>query len=116
MDNIAKKSENSLAPQLIKYLRNEFVWFETRWNFFDIEHKVFFEKILDKHPEITLHLAGVIRKNIDDEGNIPNELWKCSSQEMELLTMLALPYDESEFVLEDDTGLIDLSGKKILKS
>lgn len=109
-------TDKNLTPQLIKYLRDEFKWFEQRWQYFDIEHKTFFEKMLDKHPEITLHIAGVIRKNIDKEGVIKDEVWRCSSAEMDLLLMLALPYDDSEFVLTDDTGLLDTSGKKILKS
>jgi hypothetical protein len=106
------KNENNndeLAGQLISYLKSEFVWFETRWNECDIEHKQLISKMLNQSPDIGYHLSVMMRRNIGQD------VWSVSSQELDLLVLLALPYDDDEYVLTDDTGIIGLDGKKILR-
>ena len=115
-ENVIKEDQKLLAGELIKYLKDEFRWFSIRWDTFEIKHKQVMENMLAKTPSICLHVAEVLRKNIGDDGLVPDDVWRCSSQEMDLLLLLALPYDDSEFVLTDDTGLVDISGKKILRA
>ena len=118
-NNVEKTKEqeaaSSLANQLVMYLKEEFRWFNIRWDTLEMKQKTILMQLLAKDPSFCLHLATILRKNINEEGMIKDELWYCTSQELDLLTMVALPYDESEFVLTDDTGVLDINGNKIMR-
>lgn len=101
--------------KITQHLKKEYVWFERRWATMEINHKNLVDKMLDEHPQIGFYIEDVFKKNLDDKGELPKELWRVSSTEADLLCLLALPYDESEMVLTDDTGILDTSGNKILK-
>ena len=98
---------------IISHFRN-YKWFEYRYNEMNIEHKQLLSKLFDKHPMLGYHLDEIFKSNLDEEGDLPNELWRVKSSEADLLLMLALPYDDSEMVLTDDTGILDANGNKIL--
>lgn len=110
-----QEAASNLANQLVQYLKEEFRWFNIRWDTLEMKQKTILMQLLAKDPSLCLHLATVMRKNVDDEGLIKDEVWRCTSQEMDLLLMVALPYDESEFVLTDDTGVLDVNGNRILR-
>jgi len=117
--NVEKTEEQeaaaSLANQLVMYLKEEFRWFSIRWDTLEMKQKGILMQLLAKEPSICLHLASTLRKNVDEDGLVPDEVWRCTSKEMDLLLMVALPYDESEFVLTDDTGVLDINGNRILR-
>lgn len=111
----SEEAAKDLANQLVQYLKEEFRWFSIRWDTLEMKQKTILMQLLASDPGLCLHLATTLRKNVNDEGLIDNEVWRCTSQEMDLLLMVALPYDESEFVLTDDTGILDINGNKILR-
>lgn len=115
MENLNLFVDKDNSGKIISYLRQAYNWFEFRYNEMDIEHKTLIGKMLDANPSIGYHLDDIFKSNFDKEGNLPRELWRVTSSQADLLCMLALPYDESEMVLTDDTGLLDASGNKILK-
>lgn len=108
MNDTTNKSQD-LSGQIINYLKSEFVWFADRWQLSEIEHKKVLGKMLEDQPDIGYHLAVIFRRNENAK------VWTVSSQELDLLTMLALPYDDDEYVLSDDTGILGIDGKKILR-
>ena len=108
MNDTPNKSQE-LSGAIINYLKSEFVWFADRWQLSDIEHKQIMGKMLDAQPDIGYHLSCIMRRNENQD------VWTVSSTELDLLTILALPYDDDEFVLSDDTGILGLDGKKILR-
>lgn len=111
-ENIFVKQNNS--GEIISLLKS-YQWFDERWSNMNIEHKQLLGKMFDLHPSLGYHIVEVFKKNLNDKGDLPNDVWKLSSTEADLFLMLALPYDDSEMVLTDDTGLLDSSGNKILK-
>lgn len=102
------------GAEIVSTFRSDYMWFEQRYSLMDIEHKTVFMKMLDKVPQIGLHLTNIFDKNLDAEGNLPDEVFRVTSQEADLLMLLALPYDDAEMVLTDDTGILDSRGNKIL--
>ena len=111
-ENIYSKQNNNV--EIIQHLKS-YTWFDRRWSSMEINHKNLVSKMLDEHPSLGFYIEDVFNKNLDDDGELPKELWKVTSQEADLLVFLALPYDDSEMVLTDDTGILDTNGNKILR-
>jgi hypothetical protein len=102
------------GAEIVSFFREQFAWFEQRYSLMDIEHKTVFMKMLDNVPQLGLHLMNIFDKNLNEKGQLPDEVFRVTSQEADLLMLLALPYDDAEMVLTDDTGILDSRGNKIL--
>ena len=102
------------SGKIISHFKDNFKWFAERWSEMNIEHKQLFGKMIDSTPSLGFYLDKIFQDNLNEDGDLPNEVWRVTSGEADLLLMLALPYDESEMVLKDDTGILDASGNKIL--
>lgn len=110
LNEIYRKQDNSF--EIIQYFKKHYVWFERRWATMEMNHKNLLGKMLDTHPLLGFYTEEMIERNSDKNGEI--DVWRVSSTEADVLCLLALPYDDSEMVLTDDTGLVDTNGNKIL--
>jgi len=105
---------NDNGAEIVSFFRSQYHWFEQRYSLMDIEHKTVFMKMIDNVPQLGLHLMNIFDKNLNEKGHLPDEVFRVTSQEADLLMLLALPYDDAEMVLTDDTGILDSRGNKIL--